>query len=140
MNEFVNWLIHLVMAWTVNFIGGFDGLIKAMLIFMFVEYITGIICVIMKKSSFSKVGIKEFFKKVFMLMMVGIANTIDIYITNSSGVFRTCIILFYVSYIGKSILKNAKLMEVTIPSKLKKVIKEICNDEGDNVRDKKEKD
>lgn len=132
MIEFVNWLITLVSTCTLNFIGGLDGLIKALLIFIFVEYITRIICVIMGKISRSKLGINELIKKVLMLILVGTANTIDVYILNSGGVLRTFVILFYISYIGKTILENEKLMGVIIPPKFKKVIKELCNDDDEN--------
>lgn len=133
MSELAKWIVTLFTSTMENFIGGFDSLIKAMLIFILVDYITEVACVIQKKSSSSRIGINEITKKVFMLILVGIANTIDINITNTPGVLRTIVILFYVSYIGKSILKNAKLLGVIIPSKLKTEIKELGNDEDDNM-------
>ncbi len=128
MNEFVNWFIPLVVDLMVIFIGGFDNLMKALLIFILVDYITGIMCIIIKKSPISKIGITETIKKVFMLIFVGVANTLDVYITNTTGVLRTIVILFYLASIGKSILKNAEILGVMVPLKLQKEIVELSKD------------
>lgn len=129
MNEFINWFIPLVVDWTVFFLGGFDNLIKALLIFMLIDYITGVMCIIIKKSPISKIGITETSKKIFMLIFVGVANTLDVYITNTTGVLRTIVILFYLALIGKSILKNAEILGVMVPLKLQKGIVDLSKDE-----------
>ncbi len=131
MNEFLCKLIDWIITWVVSFVGGYDGFIKATLIFMLIEYITGVMCVITGKSPRCKIGIKEFVKKVFMLMLIGIANTIDVYIANTGMALRTVVIMSYVSCLGKSILENGKLLGVTIPSKFKKGIRYLWDDADD---------
>jgi toxin secretion/phage lysis holin len=129
MNDFINWIVTVVAIFISDFLGGFDKLIKALSIFILVDYITSIICIIIKRSPISKIGLTETSKKAFMLIFVGVANTLDVYITNTTGVLRTIVILFYLASIGKSILKNAEILGVMVPLKLQKEIVELSKDE-----------
>ncbi len=136
MSEFLCKLIDWILTCVVSFVGGYDGFMKAIFIFMLIEYITSVMCVIAGKTPLCKIGIKEFVKKVFMLMLIGIANTIDVYIANTGMALRTVVIMFYVWCLAKSILENGKLLGVTIPSKFKKGIRYLWDDADDNEDNK----
>ncbi len=131
MSGFMHWILNIIVSYSIIFIGGFDKPIKALLIFMLIEYISSILCVVTKKYSCSKIGIKNITKKIMMLILVGFANTIDVYIINTIPILRTATILFYVSCIGLSIIKNAQKLGLDIPVKLKKVIEKLFNDNND---------
>ena len=58
-------------GWLGYFVGGVDGLMTALLIFMILDYVTGLMCAIADKKLSSSVGFRGICKKVLILMLVG---------------------------------------------------------------------
>ena len=52
-------------GWLGWFLGGCDGLLFALLAFVVIDYITGIMCAVVDKKLSSEVGFKGIFKKVY---------------------------------------------------------------------------
>ena len=77
------------------FLGGNDGFIYALLAFVVIDYITGIMCAIADKELSSEVGFKGICKKVLIFALVGIGNLLDIYILGQAGILRNVVIFFY---------------------------------------------
>ena len=67
-------LFTAVGGWLGYFLGGCDGLMHALTVFITLDYITGLMCAIMDKKLSSAVGFKGICKKVLILMLVGVAN------------------------------------------------------------------
>ena len=65
-------------GWLGSFLGGMDGLMIALLVFMALDYITGVMCAIADKRLSSSVGFKGICKKVLILMLVGLAHIVDV--------------------------------------------------------------
>ena len=118
------------------FWGGCDGLIYALITFVVIDYITGVMCAIVSKNLSSEIGFKGLFRKVLIFMLVGIANVIDMQIIGAGSALRVAVIFFYLSNEGISILENAAFLGVPIPDELKKVLKQIKNHDK-NKREKK---
>ncbi|MEG2687329.1 MAG: phage holin family protein, partial [Christensenellaceae bacterium] len=59
------------------FLGGFDGFLYALLAFVVLDYITGVMCAILDKKLSSEIGFKGIFKKTLIFVMVGIGQIID---------------------------------------------------------------
>ena len=118
------------------FWGGCDGLIYALITFVVIDYITGVMCAIVSKNLSSAVGFSGLFRKVLIFMLVGIANVIDMQIIGAGSALRVAVIFFYLSNEGISILENAAFLGVPIPDELKKVLKQIKNHDK-NKRGKK---
>ena len=118
------------------FWGGCDGLIYALITFVVIDYITGVMCAIVSKNLSSEIGFKGLFRKVLIFMLVGIANVIDMQIIGAGSALRVAVIFFYLSNEGISILENAAFLGVPIPNELKKVLKQIKNHDK-NKRGKK---
>ena len=140
MKEFWN-SIQLVFAmiggWLGYFLGGYDGLLYALIVFMVVDYITGVMCAIMDKKLSSAVGFKGICRKVLILMLVGIANLLDVQVIGTGSVLRTAVIFFYLSNEGVSLLENAAHLGLPIPEKLKAVLAQL-HDKANEVEEKKE--
>ena len=119
-------------GWLGYFLGGCDGLIIALLLFVVMDYITGIMCAIADKKLSSTVGFKGICRKVLIFLLVGIANIVDMQVTGQPGVLRTAVIFFYLSNEGVSLLENAAHLGLPIPEKLKEVLEQL------HGRDKKE--
>lgn len=128
MKEFWN-MIQVVFAaiggWLGYFLGGCDGLIIALVVFVVVDYLTGILCAIADKSLSSKVGFLGIAKKVVIFMLVGVANILDVEVIGTGSVLRTAVIFFYLSNEGISMLENATHFGLPVPTKLKDVLEQI---------------
>ena len=102
------------------FLGGADALVYALVIFIVIDYITGVMGRIINKELNSDSGTKEIFKKVIIILLVGVANMIDIYLIRSvNSPLRTAVTFFYITNQGISILENAALSGVPIPDVLR---------------------
>lgn len=140
MKEFWN-TIQLVFAavggWLGYFLGGCDGLLIALVIFVTCDYLTGIICAIVDKKLSSEVGFKGICRKVLIFIMVGIANALDIYVLNHAGVLRTAIIFFYISNEGLSLVENSVHLGLPVPDKLKEVLEQLHDRESTDTKEDK---
>lgn len=112
-------------GWLGWFLGGCDGLLYALLAFVVIDYITGIMCAVVDKKLSSEVGFKGIFKKVLIFALVGIGYILDTRVIGSGSVMRTAVIFFYLSNEGVSLLENAAYLGLPIPQKLKSVLEQL---------------
>ena len=114
--------------------GGCDGLIYALVAFVAVDYITGIMCAAADKKLSSEIGFKGICKKVLIFLLVGIANILDVQVIGTGCVVRTAVIFFYISNEGVSILENAAHIGLPVPEKLKDILQQLHDraEESDN--------
>ena len=128
MKEFWN-MIQLAFAgvggWLGYFLGGCDGLILALLAFVVIDYITGVMCAIADKKLSSAVGFKGICRKVLIFLLVGIANILDVQVIGTGSVLRTAVIFFYIYNEGVSLLENAGHLGLPIPVKIKTVLEQL---------------
>jgi len=89
-------------GWLGYFLGGFDGLLYALIAFMVVDYITGVMCAVVDKSLSSAVGFKGICRKVLILALVGIAHILDANVIGDGSVLRTAVIFFYMCCLQSS--------------------------------------
>ena len=113
------------------FLGGFDGFLYALIAFVVIDYITGVMCAISDKSLSSEVGFRGICRKVLIFILVGVGNLLDVYILREAGVLRTAVIFFYLSNEGVSLLENASRLGLPIPEKLKEILQQL-HDKGGN--------
>ena len=130
-------------GWLGWFLGGFDGLLYALLAFVVLDYITGVMCAVADKKLSSAVGFKGICRKVLIFALVGIGHLLDTHIFGEAGVLRTAIIFFYISNEGLSLVENAAYLGLPIPSKLHKVLEQLHDrsekeDDGKDGKDEKE--
>lgn len=139
MKEFWN-MIQLVFTavggWLGWFLGGFDGMLYALIAFVVIDYITGVMCAIIDHTLSSEVGFRGICRKVLIFLLVGIANILDVQVIGTGSVLRTAVIFFYISNEGVSLLENAGHLGLPIPQKLKDILAQLHNradgeDEGE---------
>ena len=112
-------------GWLGYFLGGCDGLLYALIAFVVIDYITGVMCAIIDRKLSSAVGFKGIFRKVLIFLLVGIANIIDVQVIGTGAVLRTAVIFFYISNEGVSLLENAGHLGLPIPEKIKTVLEQL---------------
>ncbi len=128
MKEFWN-TIQLIIAaiggWLGYFLGGCDGLLYALIAFVVIDYLTGIMCAISDHTLSSEVGFRGICRKVLIFLLVGIANVLDIHVLGNGSVLRTAVIFFYISNEGVSLLENAAHLGLPVPEKVKDVLEQL---------------
>lgn len=128
MKEFwnaVQFVFTAVGGWLGYFLGGCDGLLYALIAFVAIDYITGVMCAINDKALSSEVGFKGICRKVLIFLLVGIANILDLNVIRTGSVLRTAVIFFYISNEGVSLLENASHLGLPVPQKIKAVLEQL---------------
>ena len=128
MKEFwntVQFVFTAVGGWLGYFLGGCDGLLYALIAFVAIDYITGVMCAINDKALSSEVGFKGICRKVLIFLWVGIANILDLNVIGTGSVLRTAVIFFYISNEGVSLLENASHLGLPVPQKIKAVLEQL---------------
>ena len=121
----IQFVFTAVGGWLGYFLGGCDGLLYALIAFVVIDYITGVMCAIAEKKLSSEVGFKGICRKVLIFLLVGIANILDVQVIQTGSVLRTAIIFFYISNEGVSLLENAAHLGLPVPEKIKVVLKQL---------------
>ncbi len=112
-------------GWLGWFLGGCDGLLYALLAFVVIDYITGIMCAVVDKKLSSEVGFKGICRKVLIFLLVGIANIVDVQVVGTGSVLRTAVVFFYLSNEGVSLLENAAHLGLPVPEKMKEILEQL---------------
>ena len=122
-------------GWLGDFVGGADGLLITLLVFMVLDYITGVMCGIADKKLSSAVGFKGLCRKVVIIALVGVGHVVDMHVIGTGGALRSAVICFYLSNEGVSMLENAAHLGLPVPDKLKDILAQLHNrdDKGDTT-------
>ncbi len=106
-------------------LGGFDGFLYALIAFVAVDYLTGLMAAAVEKKLSSEAGFKGIFKKVVIFCLVAVGHIVDRHIIHAGSALRTAMIFFYLSNEGISILENASRIGLPVPEKLKAVLEQL---------------
>ena len=117
--------ITAVGGWIGWFLGGVDGMLIALIVLMALDYLSGVMCAIVDKKLSSAIGFKGICKKVLILMLVGVANVLDVNVVGGGAVLRGAVICFYLSNEGLSLLENAAYLGLPIPDKLREILAQL---------------
>lgn len=112
------------------FLGGWDGFLYALLAFMVIDYVTGVMVAVLERKLSSEMGFRGIFKKVLIFSLVGIGNMVDVYLLKNGSAIRTAVIFFYLSNEGISILENTGKIGLPIPEKLKTILEQFWEDKS----------
>ena len=107
----------------------------ALIAFVAIDYITGVMCAINDHSLSSEVGFRGICRKVLIFLLVGIANILDVNVIGTGSVLRTAVIFFYISNEGVSLMENAAHLGLPVPEKIKVVLEQL----HDRAEDKEDK-
>ncbi len=128
MKEFWNtiqFIFTAVGGWLGWFLGGCDGLLYALLVFVALDYTTGIMCAVADHSLSSAVGFKGICRKVLIFALVGIGHVLDTQVIGTGSILRTAVVFFYLSNEGISLVENAAHLGLPVPEKLKLVLEQL---------------
>ena len=112
-------------GWLGYFVGGMDGLLIALVILMSLDYISGVMCAVVDKKLSSAIGFRGICKKVLILMLVGVANIIDVHVVGTGSALRGAVVCFYLANEGLSLLENAAHIGLPIPEPLRNALAQL---------------
>lgn len=122
-------------------LGGWDMLIKCLLVFIVTDYITGLTVAFVfhrsKKTpgggASSEVCFRGIVKKICILVLVGISVCMDNIL--GTGYIRFVTIMFFIGNEGLSILENMQAMGVPFPRFVKEALEQMRDkgDKGENA-------
>ena len=104
-----------------DFFSGHDSLLMSLLVFVIIDYLTGIMAAYHANFISSKIGFKGIIKKVTIFAIIAVASILDHLIVANSTI-RNITIMFYISNEGISILENAAKIGIPLPEKLMQII------------------
>lgn len=105
-----------------SLLGGWDTILHALILFMVIDYITGVSAAYIHNKLNSEVGFHGIIRKFTILLIVVVASSLDNILLYETHWIRTVTILFFVSNEGISLLENAALIGVPIPPQLFKAL------------------
>ena len=107
--------------------GDMEGLMVALVALIILDYISGVIAAAVEKRLSSEVGAKGIAKKIFMLLIVALANIVDINVIGDGHVLKTVTVVFYICNECISLIENAGRIGVPVPKKLLDVLEQLKN-------------
>ena len=114
-------------GWLGYFLGGMDGLLIALLVFVILDYVTGVMRAIADHELSSAIGFKGICRKVLIFALVGVGHVLDTHVVGTGSALRSAAICFYLSNEGVSLLENASHLGLPIPEKLKAILSQLHN-------------
>ncbi len=127
--------LSFISTWFLFLIGGWQLLLTILVVFMVIDIFTGIIKALIKRKLNSKIGYKGFLRKATIMLVIILANWLDILTTSNVPVFKTLAIYFYIGMEGLSILENLNQIGVPIPRAITKYINQISKDQNPTKKD-----
>ena len=116
-------------GWLGYFLGGMDGLLIALLVFVILDYITGVMRAIADHKLSSAIGFKGICRKVLIFALVGVGHVLDTHVVGTGSALRSAVICFYLSNEGVSLLENASHLGLPVPEKLRGILSQL-HDKG----------
>ncbi len=140
VKNFILIAVSVIGGFFVDFVGGVDTMLKALIIFMLVDYITGLmVAFIFHKSrktksggASSKEGFRGIVKKMCILLLVGLSHELDLIMR--VDYIRATTVIFFLANEGLSVLENVGLMDIRYPQFLKKAL-EVLKEKGDEINE-----
>ena len=123
--EFMKLIFGGIVTAVSGFLGGMDGIMYALILFISADYITGVAVAVKQKKLSSEVGFWGLVRKGCILLLIGIAHYIDKCVLCNGDVTRTVTAMYYIGNEGISVLENCTSLGLPLPPKLIDVLEQI---------------
>lgn len=112
-----------------GFLGGWDTALKTLVLFVVLDYLTGVAAAVVTKTVDSNIGFKGIAKKVLIFVLVGVGYALDQFM--GQDYLRSLIIIFYIANEGISIVENLSRAGVPIPQAVLNVLNQLKGKAGE---------
>ena len=112
-------------TWLGALLRGMDGLLYALIVFVAIDFLSGVLVAFEQKRLSSSVGFRGIARKVRLFCLVGIGHTLDTHVIGGGSALRTATICYLLSNEGVSVLENASVLGLPVPEKLKEALQQL---------------
>lgn len=105
-------------------LGGWDTMLKVLVTFVVLDYITGIVAAWYEKDLDSNIGFVGIARKILLFIPIGVAYSLD-QIIGDSQILRSLAIWFYLANEGLSIMENLGRLGIPIPTVLVEALNQL---------------
>lgn len=123
----IRMVFALIGGWLGLFLGNADRLLILLIVFVNLDYLSGVLRAISEKKLSSAVGFRGISRKVLTFVMVGLAHQVDKTAIGSGSMLRSAVIFFYLSNEGVSLIENASQLGLPIPDQLRRILIQLHN-------------
>lgn len=129
------WLLALGGGAISYLFGGWSGVLGVLLVFVILDYLTGIAAAAAEGKLKSKIGLIGIARKVFIFAMVAVGHLVD-GILGDGHMFRDAVAIFYILNELLSITENGGKLGAPIPPAIRQAIEVLRGKSGSNNDDK----
>lgn len=128
MNKFLEYfriIVAMIGTGLTWLFGTWDKALAILILFIILDYITGVIKGYVKKELSSDIGLHGIARKAVILIVLIVAVALDRLLDTGNWVFRTLVCYFYIANEGISLLENCAALGLPIPEKLKDALAQL---------------
>lgn len=132
MDKILNYIKVIVMALGTSItwlLGSWDMALKILIVFIVLDYGTGLLRAWINKEVSSDVGLRGIARKAVIFVVLIVAVMLDRLLNTGTWVFRTLVCYFYICNEGISLLENCAGLGVPIPERLKDALAQLKDGE-----------
>ena len=129
MEKYFNALVAVVATFFTYIFGSWDLALQVLIVFMILDYGTGVLYAFLNNQLNSEVGFKGLVKKMMILVVLIIGVMVDRILGTGNWVFRTLVAYFYIANEGISLLENVGNIGIPIPNKLRNALEQLNKDD-----------
>ena len=128
MEKIFNSLVAVLATFFTYIFGSWDLALQVLIVFMVLNYGTGVLYAFLNNQLNSEVGFKGLVKKCMILVVLIIGVMLDRIVGNGTWVFRTLVAYFYIANEGISLLENVGNIGIPIPNKMRQALEQLNKD------------
>lgn len=128
MEKYFNAIVAVLATFFTYIFGVWDLAMQVLIVFMTLDYGTGVLYAYLIGQLSSEVGFKGLVKKCMILVVVIIGVMLDRMLGNGTWMFRTLVCYFYIANEGISLLENVGNIGIPIPNKMRQALEQLNKD------------
>nr|DAR45436.1 MAG TPA: holin [Caudoviricetes sp.] len=132
MEKHFNGIVALVATFFTYLFGSWDLALQVLIVFMVLDYVTGVLYAFLNNQLNSEVGFKGLVKKLMILVVLIIGVMLDRILGTGTWVFRTLVCYFYIANEGISLLENVGNIGIPIPNKIRNALEQLNKDDEES--------
>lgn len=130
MEKCFNTLVAIIATFFTYLFGSWDLALQVLIVFMILDYVTGVLYAFISNQLNSEVGFKGLVKKLMILVVLIIGVMLDRILGVNGWPFRTLAAYFYIANEGISLLENVANIGIPIPNKMRQALEQLNKDDG----------
>ena len=132
MEKYFNVIVAILATFFTYLFGSWDLALQVLIVFMILDYGTGVLYAYLTNQLNSEVGFKGLVKKCMILVVLIIGVMLDRILGTGTWVFRTLVAYFYIANEGISLLENVGNIGIPIPNKIRNALEQLNKDDEES--------